>query len=290
MRNTPRQAPIVSFSRGGEDLELGRGLSLVESHVHMYGSTGLGLAPVEIAANARLGGHGSILRGVRYGVRDVFIPLFAEGVDLPDLNVKRAELYALLAPDLGPVDITVTDPATGAPRTIQGVLKDGLTGDFGNDYHGYWQKLGLTFECHDPWWHGPEKIHTFQVGVGVKPFTSQTVPFFPVVITESSVRGEVEVTVHGDGPVWPTWQIFGPGSDLVLSKEDRVFRVNGNIDRLVLDWGKGSMSPDRWKDVPAEDQPWQLTPGTNRALVTLVGADRDSRVSLIYRERFRAAI
>ena len=49
------ESPIVSFSRDGEALTLGRGTG--EPILHLAGSDGLGLAPVSIAKSDLLAGE-----------------------------------------------------------------------------------------------------------------------------------------------------------------------------------------------------------------------------------------
>lgn len=286
MRN-PSEAPIVSFARDGQVFELGRsGLSPI---LHKYGSTGLGIAPTEIESSDRIAGDGSIVRGVRYGARDVFIPLRMEAESMGALSELRRSLSALLAPHRGEIEIRVVDPATGTDRNISGLLKDGLSGDFGTGYHGYWQHLGLTFECPDPWWLGPERTRTLQVAPGSKPFLSETVSFFPVVLAPSSIVGEFEVQINGDGEVWPTWEIAGPGSDLTIQRGDERIYIDGefaggSVTRIQT--RPRRISPDRWDDVSLDSKLFPLRPGANRLRITMVGATPDTLVRLVWQERY----
>src|SRR5699024_8846621 len=41
-------------------------------------------------------------------------------------------------------------------------------------------------------------------------------PFFPIFLADSTVQGEHELTVEGDAPVWPVWEITGPGRDVEI--------------------------------------------------------------------------
>src|SRR5690625_2073966 len=41
-------------------------------------------------------------------------------------------------------------------------------------------------------------------------------PFFPVFLADSTVQGEHELRVEGDAPVWPVWEIVGPGRDVEI--------------------------------------------------------------------------
>ena len=164
-------SPVVSFSRDGQEFVLGR--SGEDSVLHLYGSTGLGVAPVSVESSPRLTGDGSVVRGVRYDSREVYLPLFLESETVGGLSEVRRRLNRLLAPHLGPVDVRVVDPATDTDRMIRGYYTEGLDGDFGDGFHGTWQTLGLTFECPDPWWLGPERVNSLRVNPGSKPFLSE---------------------------------------------------------------------------------------------------------------------
>ncbi len=280
-------SPIVSLSRGGETFTLGRGPD--DPVLHLYGSTGLGLAPVDIASSDRITGDGSVVRGVRYGAREVFLPLLMESDSVAGLSRMRRELNRLLAPHLGPVEIRVEDPASGTDRMIRGYYREGLDGDFGDGFHGSWQTLGLTFECPDPWWLGPEQMVELRVNPGSKPFLSATVPFFPVVLAQSTVQGRFDVTIEGDGPVWPSWEVLGPGTDLVIARGTDRIEIAGAFSPTApvsIDTAAGRISPDRWADTSLRSRLFSLDPGHQSLTVTLVSATPATLVRLTYRERY----
>lgn len=280
-------SPIVSFARDGEVFELGR--SGQDPVLHLHGSAGLGVAPVEVAKSDRLAGDGSVVRGVRYGDREVYIPLFMEAESTGELSRRRRELSRLLAPHLGPVEVRIEDPATGTERMIRGYYTEGLEGDFGDGFHGSWQTLGLTFDCPDPWWLGPERTLTLQLDPGSKPFLSETVEFFPVMLAESVVQGGWTIDVDGDGPVFPVWEVTGPGEDLRITRGDDRIEIDGEVqagESLRIDTKAGRIVPDRWDDVSMRSRLFPLTPGRNRMNVSMVGATTDTIVRLVYRERW----
>ena len=267
-------------------VELGR--SGESPALHLHGSTGLGLAPVDIKSSERLSGDGSIVRGVRYGARDVYVPLLLSGTELSVTEARR-DLTRLLAPHLGPVDVRIEDPVTGTDRMIRGYLRDGMEGDFGTDFGRSWHRLGLTFECPDPWWLGPEQIVELRIDPGSKPFISQSAPFFPVMLAQSSVQGQFEVDILGDGPVWPSWQVTGPGEDLTISNGQDVIEISGEFDAsspVLIETGPGRITPDRWADLSLRSRLFSLDPGQQMLTVTLVGASTDTLVRLTYQERF----
>lgn len=290
------ESPIVSFARNGEELVLGR--SGRDATLHLHGSEGLGIAPVQFSKSDRLSGDGSVVRNVRYGDREVYIPMRVHLATMAELTDWRRGFMRMLAPSPGDVqgsfvDVRVQDPATGSDRTIRGLYKDGLAGDFGSDFLGRYQAFGITLECPDPWWVGPEHVTTLRISPGVKAFLSTSVPFFPVMLAQSTVIGRFDVTVVGDGPVDPVWEIVGPGTDLVISNGSSVFELRGTIragEVIRLDAGAQRIIPDRWQDVSTRSRLFKLPTGRTSLRVTMVGATADTLVRLTYRERYREGI
>lgn len=289
-------SPLVRIGRDGDWFELGRDPEASPA-LHLWGSEGLGLAPVDIAKSDRITSDGSIVRGVRYSDREVFLPALLEADSMLELNRIRERLYDLLAPDLGPVEIQLEIPTGEGQepnrRSIFGYLTEGLDGKFGEDYYGSWQKLGLTFTCPDPWWLGPEQIRTLQVAPGSKPFLSQTVPFFPIVLAPSNVVGEWDIDIAGAGDVWPTWEIVGPGNDLLIQRgSERIFIQGqfaaGTVTRIQTDPAR--ITPDRWADLSLDSRLFPLRAGANRIKISMVNATADTLVRLVWRERYRGAI
>lgn len=283
-------SPIVSFERNGEVLRLGRN---DEDILHLHGSTGLGIPPTSISSSDRIGGDGSYIRGVRYDSREVFIPLAILKRTKAEATEVRRELYKLLAPHLGMVTIRVIDPATGTNRTIEGVLKSGLEGDFGDGFNGHYQTLGLTFFCPEPWWLGEKKEIVLRLNPGVKPFISESVPFFPVILSQGSAQGTFQITVAGDDYVSPVWTISGQGTDPTISRGEDTFMLKANMlpgSSVSIDMGTGIMTPDRWGEVPLSSTLFQLAPGVNTISATMVNASADSEIRGVYYEKFLEAI
>jgi phage-related protein len=280
-------APIVSFSRNGQALELGRDGSA--KLLHMQGSTGLSLAPFDLAMDDRITSDGSVVRGGRYTSREVYLPVAMMADSVGELTEARRDLTRLLAPHLGTVDIRIQDPVTGSDRTIPGYLTDGLTGTFDDTFRGVHQTLGLTFTCPEPWWLGPEQTRTLELNPGSKPFLSTTEPFFPVVLAESVVQDEWSIDIDGDAEVFPTWQITGPGTDLLIQSGDLKIFASGTFaagTTTVIDSENWRWSPERWDTVATYSRPIPLQPGPNTVKVSMVGATVDTLVRLVWRERY----
>lgn len=290
-------SPIVRIGRDGDWFELGREPDSLPA-LHLYGSTGLGLPSVDIAKSDRITSDGSIVRGVRYTDREVFLPLLLEASTVQELNGIRQGMYDLMAPDRGLVEVQIEIPngpdAEPTFRSIFGYLTEGLDGNFGDGYHGVWQTLGLTFTCPDPWWLGPEQTMTLQINPGVKHFISDTQEFFPVVLAESYAQGAWAIPVDGDSDVWPTWEVTGPGTDLIIQRgTERIFikgEFRADAGVLRIDTERGRITPDRWADLSLDSRLFPLRAGINALKVSLGNATVDTTVRLAWRERYRGAI
>ena len=289
-------SPIVRIGRDGEWFELGRDPSATPA-LHLYGSMGLGLPLANISKSERLTSDGSVVRGVRYEDREVFIPLLLEADSVHELNTIRQRMFRLMAPDLGPVEVQLEIPQGPDQepnfRSIYGYLVEGLDGDFSKEYGGVWQTLGLVFDCPDPWWLGPERTQTLQLNPGSKPFLSDTIPFFPVVLSSSSVAGEWNIAIEGDGDVWPTWEIIGPGRDLIIKRGNKRIFIQGDFrdDTITrIETEDARITPNRWADVSLDSRLFPLSRGPNKLSITMVGSNEETMVRLTWRERYRGAL
>lgn len=291
-----KDAPVVRFARGGREAVSGRSWDSPISVLH--GASGLGVAPVEIAKAPRLAGDGSVVRGVRFADRELFVPLRLQAPTMADLHVLRRELTRVVAPTSGDpagsrTTVTFEDPATGTVRSIFGVYREGLEGELGESFHNTWQTIGLVFDCPDPWWMGEDRTTSLQLGGDTKPFLSDTVDFFPVTLSASVVQGDLTIHIDGDADVWPVWEITGPGEDLVIESPQGRIQVDGVFDAgdvLRIDTRQGRMVPDRWSDTSLDSRLFPLHVGSNHLSITMVGATPDTMVRLVWAERWLEAV
>ena len=120
-------------------------------------------------------------------------------------------------------------------------------------------------------------------------------PFFPIFLADSTVQGEHELRVEGDAPVWPVWEITGPGRDVEIIGPDgsRLF-VEGEVTspiRIITEPGKRSISDDTgliWERMkPGDDQFFALQPGEQIIKMTMVGGNPESTIKAIYSENWK---
>ena len=120
-------------------------------------------------------------------------------------------------------------------------------------------------------------------------------PFFPIFLADSTVQGEHELTVEGDAPVWPVWEIQGPGKDVEIIGPDgsRLF-VEGEVSSpitIVTEPGKRSISDASgliWERMkPGDDQFFALEPGEQVVKMTMVGGNPESTIKAVYSENWK---
>ena len=120
-------------------------------------------------------------------------------------------------------------------------------------------------------------------------------PFFPIFLADSTVQGEHELTVEGDAPVWPVWEIQGPGRDVEIIGPDgsRLF-VEGEVSTpitIVTEPGKRSIRDASgliWERMkPGDDQFFALEPGEQTVKMTMVGGNPESTIKAVYSENWK---
>ena len=120
-------------------------------------------------------------------------------------------------------------------------------------------------------------------------------PFFPIFLADSTVQGEHELVVEGDAPVWPVWEIVGPGKDVEIIGPDgsRLF-VEGEVTSpitIVTEPRKRSIRDDSgliWERMkPGDDQFFPLEPGEQVVKMTMVGGNPESTIKAVYSENWK---
>lgn len=299
--------PRIGFRRGEneywlQDLRTPRPERLMLEH----GAKGLGMAPVKTESSPLLGGNGSLLLGVRMEGRPIIIPAVLDAPTEADANDQRREIMDFLSPlDITGIGRAPVDPADGLQlmvesedlgrREIGVVYTDGLDGDFGGDYTSRSQSFLLEFEAVEHLWRGRPVELSKTVAPARKPFLSTTVPFFPIVLSASTVQGEMSLLVRGDAPVFPVWTVTGPGRDLSITnpRTRERFYLEGSITSpITIDMANGDVvsreapNGELFDRVSLDSKMMPLEPGNSMWNVALVGATEDSNISVTYTPRW----
>lgn len=287
----PKFDPTVTISRGGESLRLGSYVT-DDGYLLKQGVTGIGIAPTEHELSAVSSGHGSLLRHTRLTDREVFLPVFVYGDTYEQVDKRRDTLFSLLDPVKGPVRVSIQSRTRNSDvRWVDAVYSDGLDGDYGEDFRGYYQHFGVTLKVPSAFWSSDPVSRLFQIKPGVKPFISKTSSFFPVILSSSSVAGVFEIRVDGDKPVWPVFTVTGPGTDLTIEASGKRIRFEGDVAigrRITFDaaagdvYDKDNADGELWDRVSLDSDFFQLQPGVNKVKVTFTGATEESLLELSY--------
>jgi len=287
---------VVEFMReGGEIVTLGNGEYDKMLHL-LKGSLGLGIGPTSFESSAVLGGNGSILRGKRIDERDIFVPVLIEGDTEDDVNNEREHLRRVFSPlDPRPLWVLVYVAGRDSYRAMRIHYKDGLSGNFQDNYGGTWQVVGLEFRAFDALWQGPEAAFSRQVVTTTQHFLSTTQGFLPMLVSGSTIAGRLSAFVEGDAPVAPLWKITPPGSDLSIThvQTGSVFAISGTLtEETFINMATGQVysatfpNGELWDRVSAASAPFELLPGDNDFDITFTGATSASAVSVSYRPQY----
>ena len=124
------------------------------------------------------------------------------------------------------------------------------------------------------------------------------VPFFPVVLADSTVQGELEINVKGDSQVWPEWLIKGPGEDVLIENDygDQIF-IEGTVNsiiRIVTEPQRQAIRDETgliWGRVPVgQDVMFPLRPGKNHVKLSMVNGSPQSSITVSWRENWKAGL
>lgn len=289
---------IISFHRaGGESITLGSGAA-GDKLILLQGSQGLGIGPMSFATSAIPTGHGSIMRGSRINERELFVPFLVDCATPNELSTTLDHLLHVLSPlDERKLTLRVQTPGRDDWREMQVWYQGGLEDAYGDTYRGKFTTVGLRFKAVEALWRGKPISVTRQVDSAIKPFLSATEPFFPVVLSDGVVDGQLTFSIVGNASTFPVWRIVGPGSDLNIIDvtSGKTFFLEGSItaeDPITIDMENETVTSALYPNyelhtrVPLTARHFQLKPGQNVIEFTMVGATPSSKVSVSYQPRY----
>ncbi|MBM7796889.1 hypothetical protein [Pseudoglutamicibacter cumminsii] len=265
----------------------------------LAGVEGLGPAPVESTITPIAAG-GGIRRHYRKTEGEIFLPIRYQGFMKSEIHAYAHDLAILAGVDGAPVDLVIKTDTTGyANRTKQMFYRSGM--EIPTVYERGYIAYGLTFDYVDPYWYGDEQTQTVRLGDPMKPFitapaSGEAVPFLPVVLGNSSIEGRFTLRVDSELPVYPVWEITGPGNDLRIQVGKSVLELRGKVPenltittdpRTGIDiTGDGATRGELWERVPLDSELAPLQPGRNNIRVQMTGAEGASSVTIRYRGRY----
>ncbi len=257
--------------------------------------------PPHIVADVLAGSDGSRVRNVRYGVREIAIPLSIEADSPDDLHTSLRDLVSRLDPKRGVGKLRATG-AGGTTREIACRYGGGLeiVEDIATSVTG-WARASIVLVAHDPLWQDMSPtVET--VGVEATAFLSPdaSTAWFPWSLVESDAVGGFTVNNDGDDDAWPQWTIQGPGAGLLklsnLATGETIEIANVSMvsgEKITIDTRPGYKTvtgpsgENLWPDLSDGSDLWPLERGTQTVTVTLAGAVAgESNVRLEWRRKW----
>ena len=125
----------------------------------------------------------------------------------------------------------------------------------------------------------------------------QGVPFFPIMLSASTIQGAKQLDIQGDADAYPIWTVYGPGEDFEIINRttgERFFLEGEITSPITIDTRTEQLSADGmsnmelWARVPRELSTFPLKPGRNDISFVIVNATEQSKVELRYAEQWRA--
>lgn len=199
------------------------------------GLKGLGLPNVDWQQSIGAVVDGAVLDSWRVEEREVFVPIRFKDEAMTDTTGIQRTFWSGLK--LGAYGSFVVTDKLGAARTLTMRIRD----DGGMAYKTQpdrvqVESIGLTFQADDPWWYGPARTSSYQLGDlsgvdffgGGDPALDGTAPDFYIVTSQGSTM--TTLRNPGDEDAWVQWGIGGPSTAFSVGVDGHPISAGLNID------------------------------------------------------------
>lgn len=279
---------VTGVEQGLETISFVDASGLATVLADLRGITGRMMPPIRFTADTIPAQPGTRLRQVLHEARQVVIPIIVSGVSPV---AHRAGLRAMahrLDPVRGEGKLVVT-AVDGTVRELHCRYVDGF--GLQEDWPDF-ATPSLLFRADDPYWYDDADTQVdFDAGSAATFF-----PFFPLRLSSSEVFAAGDVTNPGDVETWPTWNVVGPGSGLVLRNltTGKLLTLDYDLaagESVAIDARPGYKSVERqdglnlFGSLSDDTDLWALAVGANSVQVEMTGATGGSVVTLRYRGR-----
>lgn len=240
--------------------------------------------------------HGSSLRRVKVGAREVSIPLTVQSEqDAINVRTVMRSLSQWLNPlngnGIGALRYTAPD---GVIRKLYCVYAGGL--DVAEDGRGTFIRSLLVFRAFDPFWYaGTADVFNFAGGTAIGFF-----PIFPMNLSQSQIFGNVAAVNDGDVEAWPIWYITGPANAPIILRNlgtGNLISLNISLmagEGLTIDTRPGSKSviktdgSNLYSALSTNSYLWPIPPGESNLSIEMAGTTLNSLASLQFTKRYLA--
>ena len=251
--------------------------------------TGMGIPPtsVRIDDSSRYGG---VHRYSRRTVRNVDLPVTVLGTDSTDVETKLRRLAKLTQDTSGPTTLTAVRPS--GDLTLEVHYTGGAELVYGGDTGGTtWAKLLLSFQAPNPYWESAT-TETFTVtsgntGRGLLPELSK------LKVSSSQAIGVISVNNTSDVPVYPSFIVTGPVSDLEVTLNGQGWKFTESVatgEQFTVDHDTATVvntaGVNRYDILDSTPKFFSIPPGTSGLLVNGTGTDANTTITLQYNLAF----
>ncbi len=263
----------------------------------LVGARGLVMPPFALTETETPFADGSRITAVRVPPRDVDLPLLLEANGPEQLRVRVRELAGWFNPTRGDGVLRITDPI-GEQRDLSCRYAGGLdaASDDIQQAGPTWWTLAVTLHAADPYFYATvPSTQIFSTAAPVAFF-----PFFPMVLSASSVISSAQTTNRGDVDAWPIWTIIGPATSVTLTNSTTgqsltlaVTLASG--DRVVIDTRPGRKSVTKTVgagptnllgSITPTSSLWPIAVGINDFAIVMAGSSDVSATVVSYVPRF----
>jgi hypothetical protein len=250
---------------------------------------GFGIPPtlVRIDESARDGG---VHRYTRRGVRNIDMPVTVLGTSATDVETKLRRLARLTQDTSGPTVLTAI--RGGGNLTMPVHYVGGAELEYGGDNGGTtWARLVLSFQAPQPYWESDTEqtfsVTTGNTGRGLLPQLSR------LRVSSSQALGIINVNNTSDVPVYPSFEVVGPVSDLEVTLNGLGWRFTENVatgDIYTVDHEAATVTGigdiNRYDILDTSPKFFAFPPGVSTVLVTGTGADLNTLIKCTYNLAF----
>lgn len=258
----------------------------------LWGVDGRFMPPVDLVEDLIPEESGSVLRQVRFGPREVGLPLDVRATSEQGLRALLRSLLTLFNPTRGDGVLRSIGPA-GDIRDLNCRYRAGMElresqGESGET----WQRAMVVFRAFDPFWYDANDIR-LDFGTVATPFF----PFLPMRLSGSSVISDFSIFNTGDESAWPVWTISGPGSDPVFrntttGKSLSLVTTLAVGDVVVIDTRPRRKTiikngvTNLYPTLNPAGSLWPIGVGNNDISLTMTGTTAASKIEVAYKRRF----
>jgi phage-related protein len=231
-------------------------------------------------------GPGGIWRFSKRGIREIDLSVTILGTDRADVETKLRRLSRLIQDTSGPTALKA-DYSDNTSLTLDVHYTTGAESTWGADEGLVWCKWVLSFKAPQPYWQSTTiqsaSVTTGNTGRGLLPELTK------LKVTSSQAIGVITVNNTGDVPVYPTYAVRGPVSNLFISNGSQSFSFNTEVlpgETITVDTANGTVTDDtganRYSILNPAPKLFTLLPGTSSITVNGTDATTNTRITLNY--------